>query len=607
MNPKTHRNSLSFVSKALLACVLLLSNVVSFSQKRVPEKLFIDGIVSGYYQNTGNGVSKKNRQIKLEGVLEGATIIVFQDEKKVFSIKTKKRGIFQLALKTGELYQLEFSNEGYSTSNLLLDLKNVPQEMASEGLIFENLEVLLNSYDSDNKLHTVLPFGRIFYDIQSKSLKFEETNVKIKKGLFSKEKIENPAVSLIEKAILKNKDDFALQHNAKEKSSLKSGNSKLDKQNVSSTFKIKNEKIDQFSESEIQKRESELALAKEQIEKDKLNAKTAEDSILIKNKESMLVSSENELLAARKFIDSQKKVISKQRMVLVLMMGFLLLLLVFIYVIYKNHKQKKVTNKLLEQKNKKITDSINYASRIQQSILLSDEEIKKIVPDSFIYYQPRDIVSGDFYWFSEINEKIFIAAVDCTGHGVPGAFMSFIGHSLMNEIINERKITRPSEVLNKMHEGVVTLLRQDAGDMNSQDGMELSLCVYDKKTRMLEYSGAMNPAYIVRNNEIIILEPDEQSIGGIAIYGKEYENISFTDKKMLLLEKDILYLFSDGFVDQFGGEENLKFNIPRFKDLLLEIQGKEMSIQKSLLEEVILKWKGNHRQIDDMLVIGVKF
>ena len=252
MNPKTHRNSLSFVSKALLACVLLLSNVVSFSQKRVPEKLFIDGIVSGYYQNTGNGVSKKNRQIKLEGVLEGATIIVFQDEKKVFSIKTKKRGIFQLALKTGELYQLEFSNEGYSTSNLLLDLKNVPQEMASEGLIFENLEVLLNSYDSDNKLHTVLPFGRIFYDIQSKSLKFEETNVKIKKGLFSKEKIENPAVSLIEKAILKNKDDFALQHNAKEKSSLKSGNSKLDKQNVSSTFKIKNEKIDQFSESEIQ-------------------------------------------------------------------------------------------------------------------------------------------------------------------------------------------------------------------------------------------------------------------------------------------------------------------------------------------------------------------
>ena len=348
-------------------------------------------------------------------------------------------------------------------------------------------------------------------------------------------------------------------------------------------------------------------MAKEQIEKDKLNAKTAEDSILIKNKESMLVSSENELLAARKFIDSQKKVISKQRMVLVLMMGFLLLLLVFIYVIYKNHKQKKVTNKLLEQKNKKITDSINYASRIQQSILLSDEEIKKIVPDSFIYYQPRDIVSGDFYWFSEINEKIFIAAVDCTGHGVPGAFMSFIGHSLMNEIINERKITRPSEVLNKMHEGVVTLLRQDAGDMNSQDGMELSLCVYDKKTRMLEYSGAMNPAYIVRNNEIIILEPDEQSIGGIAIYGKEYENISFTDKKMLLLEKDILYLFSDGFVDQFGGEENLKFNIPRFKDLLLEIQGKEMSIQKSLLEEVILKWKGNHRQIDDMLVIGVKF
>lgn len=608
MNSKKLENKSSIVLRTILVFTFLIFTLNGLSQKRVPEKLFIDGIVSGYYHNTGNNVSKKDRQIKMEGVIGGVTIGVLQNDNTIFSTKTNKKGIFQLTLNIGSKYQIEFSKAGYTTSTLLIDLNNIPKEIASEGLVFENLEMLLNSYNSSNTINSILPFGRIFYNAESGLFNFEEINVKTKKGIFSKEKIENPAVSLIEQAILKNKNNHSSQQIADEKTAAsETGVSNFPKQTLSSNFVFKNTKIEKFTLDEIKSRESELYLARKQFEKDKLNAKTAQDSIMLKQREAMLLAAENELVTAKKYIEIQDKIISSQEMFLILLLGFLLLLLVFIYVIYKNHKQRKATNILLEQKNKKITDSINYASRIQQSILLSDEEVKNIVPESFIFYQPRDIVSGDFYWLSEINEKVIIAAVDCTGHGVPGAFMSFIGHTLMNDIINERKIIQPSEILNKLHEGVVKLLRQDLGDMNSQDGMELSLCVYDKKSKILHYAGAMNPAYIIKNKEILILTPDERAIGGMDIYEKNNEKRYFTDKQIKISKNDILYLFSDGYADQFGGNENVKFNLSRFNDTLIEIHGKEMNEQKILLEKVINTWKGNYKQIDDMLVIGVKF
>ncbi len=560
--------------------------------------------MSGYYHNTGNIVNKKDRQIKLEGVLEGVTICVLQERKIIITVNTNEKGFFQLVLKTGNKYQVDLSKAGYSKSSLLVDLKDVPGEIASEGLAVENFEMLLNSYIPDESLNKIKPFGRLFYNVDKKSLDFEETNVKIRKGIFSKEKIENPSVSLIRQAILKNKNNSSvLRLNNKKTPENKPGNTNPAKQPVLSPFLLKNIDIENITDSDIKKRESELVLIRKQIEKDKLNIKTAQDSVIISQSEAMLLLAEKELSTAKKYIAVQKEVISNQRRVLILVMGFSLFILLFLFVIYKNHRQKKAANLILEQKNKKITDSINYAQRIQQSILLSDKEIKKIVPDSFVFYQPRDIVSGDFYWFSEAGQKIIIAAVDCTGHGVPGAFMSFIGYSLMNEIINEKKITRPSEVLNKLHQGIVSLLRQNSGDLSSQDGMELSLCVFDKKSGTLEYAGAMNPVYIIRNNEILILTPDEHAIGGIAIN----KNISFTDKQISISENDILYLFSDGFTDQFGGEKNTKFNIPRFKNLLLEIHEKHPGEQKSLLEEAINKWKGKYRQIDDLLIIGVRF
>ena len=598
---------------SILLFILLIFPVYSFSQKQIPQKLYIDGIVSGYYHNAASS-NKKERQVKMEGVLEGVLVRVVQDGKTIFSLKTNKKGYFKVAIKTGQLYHFEFSKPNYLPTNIDIDIQNIPEEIAQKGLVFENLEILLNSYKSNDEMYSTLPFGRLYYDVKNNIFDFEELNIKIKKGIFTKEKIENPSVALIKKALLQNSEkisDKEITNNEQVVTDEKEEDLKtavLKKTSVSTNpFVLKSIDLDVINSTTLLEIESDLISAREQLEKDRRNAQTAQDSALIEQRDQMLILAERELANAKKFIDVQEKVISNQRWVLILLLGFLLLLSVLLFIIYKNHKEKKAINLILEEKNKKITDSINYAKRIQESILLSDDEIKKIVPNSFIFYQPRDIVSGDFYWLSEIKGRLIIAAVDCTGHGVPGAFMSFLGHSLIHEIINEKKITHPSEILNKLHYGIVTLLHQSSNDLSSQDGMELSLCVYDKKTRMLEYSGAMNPIYIIQNNEIITLTPDDRAIGGISIFEKDNDDMSFTDKQIQISENDMLYLFSDGYTDQFGGENNTKFNIPEFKKLLLEIHTKNPEEQKAILSKTINDWKGNYKQIDDMLVMGVRF
>jgi serine phosphatase RsbU (regulator of sigma subunit) len=521
-------------------------------------------------------------------------------------VKTNKKGSFQILFDLGFTYRLEIYKTGYASNLLLVDLKKIEECYVEKGLILENIELLMNSYISDNEIVAFQPFGRLFFDSKSQSFSFEELNIRYKKGLFSKEKIENPSVSLILKALLKNSTEKENVNSPKSKSvAVDSKVQKNNQQRSLSTFGLKNKKIEEFSIETIKFREADIKEARKALESDKLNAKTAQDSLNIEKREAFLELAENELELAKKLIDSQDTVIVAQRWVLVLLTGVFLLVLALLFIIFRNYKERKALNLILEQKNKNITASINYAKRIQNSILITENDIKKILPNSFVFYQPRDIVSGDFYLFSEINQKIVVAAVDCTGHGVPGAFMSFIGYTLLNEIINEKKITRPSEILIRLHKGIVSLLRQDTNDLSSQDGMELSICVIDKKTRILEYAGAMNPVHIVSNNEIITLSPDDFAIGGIEILPKN-TTVVFTDKQFQLNNNDMIYLFSDGYTDQFGGEENLKFNLSRFKKLLVDISNKNLDEQHAILSDTINNWKGNYKQIDDMLIIGIR-
>ncbi|MFI5149776.1 MAG: SpoIIE family protein phosphatase [Bacteroidia bacterium] len=259
-------------------------------------------------------------------------------------------------------------------------------------------------------------------------------------------------------------------------------------------------------------------------------------------------------------------------------------------------KQKEV----IELKNKDITDSINYAKRIQEAILPTKENFKSLFPDSFILYKPKDIVSGDFYWLSEKNDKIYFAAADCTGHGVPGAFTSMIGNSLLNEIVNDKGIAEPARILDALREGIIKALKQSGKEGENKDGMDISLCCVDLKNKALEFAGAYNPLFLVRRNELIEIKANKFPIG-ISDHQSR-----FTNNAMNLEKGDCIYVFSDGYADQFGGAEGKKFMRKRFKELLLSMQQQDMDRQGRTLDEAILSWKGKADQVDDILVIGVR-
>jgi serine phosphatase RsbU (regulator of sigma subunit) len=249
---------------------------------------------------------------------------------------------------------------------------------------------------------------------------------------------------------------------------------------------------------------------------------------------------------------------------------------------------------------KNVTDSIRYAKRLQESILPPERRIKELLPESFVFYRPKDIVSGDFYWFDRVGEKVVFAAVDCTGHGVPGAFMSLVGHNGLNQAVREHGLVRPSEVLRDLNRRAFEALHKDR-DQFVRDGMDMALCTLDPGDLMLEYSGANCPLYLVRNGQVLQYAPDKMPIGGFELQGK-----AFTDHRIQLQKGDVVYIFSDGYADQFGGPRGKKFLYRRFRELLVEIHGMPMERQKIMLLEALNQWKGAHEQVDDILVIGMR-
>ncbi|MCK4661319.1 MAG: tetratricopeptide repeat protein [Bacteroidales bacterium] len=266
-----------------------------------------------------------------------------------------------------------------------------------------------------------------------------------------------------------------------------------------------------------------------------------------------------------------------------------------------------IQKKKIEKTHSQITDSINYAGLIQTAVLPSYEDINKILTEYFILFKPRDIVSGDFYLIKKINEYIIIALADCTGHGVPGAFMSMLGIALINEIVRKNEIYSPDKALNNLREHIKTLLNQkgfDGYSNESHDGMDIALCAINTKTNIIQYAGANNPMYIIRENdkktELIELKPDYMPIG---IYIKEQPFNSIT---MQLKKNDVLYLFSDGYIDQFSQKGGNKFLKSRFNEILLGIYNKPMNEQKEILDKTIENWKGNIEQIDDITVFGIR-
>ncbi|MCB0395874.1 MAG: SpoIIE family protein phosphatase [Flavobacteriales bacterium] len=269
-------------------------------------------------------------------------------------------------------------------------------------------------------------------------------------------------------------------------------------------------------------------------------------------------------------------------------------------------KQKE----LVEEKNRDILDSIRYAKRIQEAILPPQDWVARNIPDTFILYKPKDIVSGDFYYMRKVTMReaagdkdvFMIAAVDCTGHGVPGAFMSIVGHNSLNQAISVKGIHRPADVLDYINHFVTESLSQERGESTVRDGMDISLCMLDLKNRRMEFAGAFNPIYIIRNGELLETKGDKHPVGGYV----DDMMMHFTNHSFELKKGDCIYIFSDGYADQFGGPEGKKFKYKAFKELLLDIRDRPMPEQGKVLDGVITDWMGDLEQVDDICVIGIR-
>ncbi len=263
-------------------------------------------------------------------------------------------------------------------------------------------------------------------------------------------------------------------------------------------------------------------------------------------------------------------------------------------------KMKKQRDLVTEQKTK-ITNSIIYAKRIQSAVLPPNKFVQHLLSEHFILYKPKDIVSGDFYWIKQINKKTLIAAADCTGHGVPGALMSMLGITFLNEITNKNQNLTAGEILNELRGHIISSLRQTGKVGESRDGMDIAICIIDKDNKVLEYAGANNPLYLIRNNELITYKADRMPIG---MHRKAKD--TFTNHSIDLKKDDRIYIFSDGYVDQFGGDDGRKYLSKNFKQILLDNHQKSFPEQKRILEDNFESWKGNRKQLDDLLVIGFK-
>ncbi len=591
--------------KFFLLIILIASFSSNFSQH-----LFLNGTISGYSYNPNNGLISKGGDVSLEGTLKGVKIEVLKNGKTIKKVTSNTNGGFNLKLPFGALYKIQYSKKGYEMVRFEFNLANLKAE--DKDLTFKNFELILNNYIQYKKSTKLDMAFQIFYDTKVMNFNLEENEFKIG-GILSRKMDYDPLISLVRVSIKKNKPYLFSNNKADRKfnKNLQSEESAAvktlpseEEDSIDLSSNLSNKTLSKVGHNKSI--DSKISLIKElkiQLEKDKLAASTPEEFALIKEREALILALSNELELSKEIIsykEDQLQVKSKQFWMLMFM--FILVLGTGVYVFLSMRKKQQLNLKIIAQGNR-IISSINYAEKIQSAILPSISAVQKIIPNSFVLFKPKDVVSGDFYWVKEVDGKIVVAAIDCTGHGVPGAFMSMIGMTLLNQIVLIERNVNPESILEELNKKIVKSLKQDPLDpFSSQDGMDMSIAVFDKKTSELTYAGAMNSIFMVSNGKVTELEVDKSSIGGFSYISKGQK---YSNKVIKINKTESLYLMSDGFMDQFGGELNEKYNLKRLEQLLLSIEKDTMKAQKSKIEKALNDWKGIQPQTDDILVMGL--
>jgi serine phosphatase RsbU (regulator of sigma subunit) len=393
------------------------------------------------------------------------------------------------------------------------------------------------------------------------------------------------------------------------------------------------QKVLNIQVAQITKQHGEISIQKKTIQVQQNEVKIQQDTLANqKAKIDLQISMIDGQL--KKISDQESKIkiqlatLEKQKIILYFVLFVLVLVSFLVYYIYRGYKIKKEANIRLEEKNrtisaqkdeiekqrdiaaaqrdqiayqkKHITDSIMYAKRIQTALLPSLELFSDKL-EHFVLYKPLAIVSGDFYWVSSKDNIQVIIAADCTGHGVPGAFMSMLGVTMLNEIVNGKQILMPDQIIENLRQGIIKSLKQVVDEDTVKDGMDIAVCVVDFNENILWYAGANNPLYLIRGGELIHYRPDKMPV---AIH---YKMQPFTLHKIELQKGDAFYIFSDGFADQFGGPRERKFMSMQLKETLVELAGKPMLQQGERLNEIFEEWRGDNPQVDDVTLIGVKY
>lgn len=337
-----------------------------------------------------------------------------------------------------------------------------------------------------------------------------------------------------------------------------------------------------------------------------------------KNKEIELLKKESEIQQLNQEAEKSKNAMVRNSLIV----GCLFILILAVVLYNRNQVKQKANIALadknknieeqktqieaqhnqLEHKNKEITDSIKYAKHLQLAILPPDNQVKKLLPDSFVLYKPKDIVSGDFYWVEEHNNSVLVAAADCTGHGVPGAFMSIVGNNLLQQAVAVYGLTIPALILDNVNKNISRMLHQSEEVSNVKDGMDVALLSIEKKSNKLQFAGAYNPLWILRDGAIKEYVADKHPVG--AFIGEELKQ--FKNHEIEIQKGDILYIFTDGYADQFGGPKGKKYKYKQLQERLLSMNNLSMDEQKNKLDAEIENWKGDLDQIDDILIIGIK-